>query len=47
MAICDDGEMRPAILATGNMRDIHRPPFIVRIGTTHPARTRDRGVDDR
>jgi hypothetical protein len=37
MAINDRREMRPAILATGNVRDIHGPPLVAPTGSTDPA----------
>src|SRR5512146_1145225 len=37
MTIDHGREMRPAVLATGNMRHIHRPPFVAPTRPTHPA----------
>ena len=37
MAVDHGGQMRPTVLATGNMRHIHGPPFITPTGPTHPA----------
>jgi hypothetical protein len=37
MAIDHGCQMRPTVLATGNMRHIHGPPFITPTGPTHPA----------
>lgn len=47
VTINDGGEMRPAILATGDMRHVHGPPFITRLARLTQPRTRGRGVHDR
>jgi hypothetical protein len=36
MTIDPGREMGPPVLATGNMRDVHRPLFVTPTGPTHP-----------
>ena len=38
--------MRPAVLATGNMRHVHGPAFIAPTGLTHPASDAGAGRGD-
>jgi hypothetical protein len=37
-------EMRPAVVAAVDVRDVHRPPLVAPAGATAPPWTRGRGV---